>query len=388
MSKLIGPFWGVGALFLVLSPFGLSAQERSGSISTTVPLPPSQSQGRVDESGVAHTPAVQIPYSDLASPQAKKDFIALYAQSHDELSPAAPPTDIHELRRQVDAEQKPGFDRLLNTFPVDIKSEVIGGVPTRVITPKSQIPSKNRNRILINLHGGGMMVAWTYGAQEESIPIASLGGFKVVTVDYRMAPEHHFPAASEDVVSVYRELLKSYRPENIGIYGCSSGAVLTAQAVAWFETHGLPRPGAIGLFGQGALSDSDYRYGDANYVSALLTGGAIPLIQARQQPEGFEYAGQADPTGPLLSPGRHREVLRQFPSTLLVSGTRDIGLSSVLFTHAQMVDAGVDADLHVWEGATHCSFAQGLIDPDVPETRQAWKVITHFFEKHLHTEAK
>lgn len=59
-----------------------------------------------------------------------------------------------------------------------------------------------------------------------------------------MAPEWYFPAASEDVAKVYRELLKSYRPENIGIYGCSAGAGLTSQAVAWFQTHGLPHPPA------------------------------------------------------------------------------------------------------------------------------------------------
>jgi acetyl esterase/lipase len=163
---------------------------------------------------------------------------------------------------------------------------------------------------------------------------------------------------------------------------------LTAEAVAWFKTHNLPRPGAIGLFGQGALSDSDYRYGDANYFSAALRGGAMPSIHPGQMPEGFEYAGHADPTGPLLSPGSHPEVLREFPPTLLVSGTRDIGLSTVLYTHAQLVEVGVEADLHVWEGADHCSFAQGLIDPDVPETRQTWKVIVHFFDEHLGNAAR
>jgi len=72
---------------------------------------------------------------------------------------------------------------------------------------------------------------------------------------------------------------------------------------------------------------------------------------------------------------------------LLISGTRDAGLSTVVYTHAQLVEAGVEADLHAWEGADHCSFAQGDIDPKVPETRQAWKVIVRFFDRHLGTLA-
>ena len=79
------------------------------------------------------------------------------------------------------------------------------------------------------------------------MPVASLGKIRVVAVDYRQGPEHVFPAASEDVTAVYRELLKHYPAENIGIYGNSAGAVLTAMVIAWFQKEGLPRPGAIGL---------------------------------------------------------------------------------------------------------------------------------------------
>jgi epsilon-lactone hydrolase len=96
---------------------------------------------------------------------------------------------------------------------------------------------------LINLHEGGFVFGGRWGGQIESIPIAAVGKFKVMSVDYRMAPEHRFPAASGDVAAVYRELLNTYQPKNIGIYGCSACGLLTAQAVAWLQKEGLPPPG-------------------------------------------------------------------------------------------------------------------------------------------------
>jgi epsilon-lactone hydrolase len=138
-----------------------------------------------------------------------------------------------------------------------------------VVEPQGGISAANRKRVLINLHGGGFMLGARYGGQQESIPIASLGKFKVITADYRLAPENKFQAGSEDVAAVYRALLKQYLPSNIGIYGCSAGSLLTAEAVAWFQKHGLPRPGAIGLFGEGAVTE----LGESNYIQSALGGG-------------------------------------------------------------------------------------------------------------------
>jgi acetyl esterase/lipase len=84
-----------------------------------------------------------------------------------------------------------------------------------------------------------------------------------------------------------------------------------------------------------------------------------------------------------VSPAYAPAVLAAFPPTLVITGTRDDLLSPAVYTHTQLVKAGVDAELHVWEGATHCSFAQPLGNPDFPENREAWKVITTFFDRHL-----
>ena len=125
-------------------------------------------------------------------------------------------------------------------FRVNREETTIGGVHAYVYTPADGIAERNRDRVLIDLHGGGFRECWPGCAELESIPIAALGRIKVVSLDYRQGPKYRFPAASEDVAAAYRELLKTYRPENIGIYGCSAGGMLTAMSVAWFQRHGLP----------------------------------------------------------------------------------------------------------------------------------------------------
>lgn len=223
--------------------------------------------------------------------------------------------------------------------------------------------------------GGGFSGCWPACAELESRPISALGRIKVVSVDYREGPENKFPAASEDVASVYGQLLKTYKPENIGIFGCSAGGILTAESVAWFEKHDLPRPGAIGIF---CASAGEFG-GDAAYTST-------PLGEARLMPEMREggmkrlgYFADTDPKDPLVSPIYSSEVLAKFPPTLIITGTRAMEMSSAVHTHAQLVKLGVDAELHVWEGLFHGFF----YNPDVPESRDAYNVIVKFFEKRL-----
>ena len=69
--------------------------------------------------------------------------------------------------------------------------------------------------------------------------------------------------------------------------------------------------------------------------------------------------------------------------SLRISGTRGIGLSSAVYTHSQLIKYGVRADLHVWEGATHCSFTTASLDRVAPESREALNVIVNFFDTYL-----
>jgi acetyl esterase/lipase len=322
----------------------------------------------VEADGTVKVPAQTVPMSSFLSPEAKA-----YVTQH-----------LKDMQNPEILKQDAGVPRFMKgylardheLFAVEKKDEKVGGVHAYVYTPKAGVSSRNKNRVLINLHGGGFSGCWPGCAELESIPVSALGQIEVVSVDYREGPEYKFPAASEDVAAVYRELLKKHRPEDIGIYGCSAGGMQTAMSVAWFQTHALPAPGAIGIF---CASAGGPFGGDAQYT-------AMPLGEARMGFPGapgalppLGYFSGTDPKDPLIAPVNSPEILAKFPPTLIITGTRGMELSGALYTHEQLVKAGVDAELHVWEGLFHGFF----YNADVPESKDAINVIIRFFDRHL-----
>lgn len=330
---------------------------------------------QVDKDGTVHVPAFSLPISPLLSEEARKANVALLLDTTLQKQTG---NSIAEMRKQLDDTLEPIIARARQVYSVEIKPETIAGIYTESITPAGGVTAEKRDKVLIELHGGGFFTGARTAGRLESIPIVSLSGIRVVAVDYRQAPEHRYPAASEDVAAVYRELLKQYRPENIGIFGCSAGGVLSAQAVAWFQTHNLPRPGAISVAcaGAGMVFDGD------SFRSAPLFSGLPPAPEpaaGRPQLPANYFAG-ADLNDPAVSPVRHPDVLAKFPPTLVVTGTRDMALSGAVFSHAQLLKAGVEAELYVTEGLGHGVYTQLV---DVPEAKEVNRVIAHFFLKHL-----
>lgn len=328
----------------------------------------------VDAQGTVQVPAMAVPVSSLLSPEAKA-----YVAEH--LNQMQKP----ELLAQKDGVpifMQPYLERQNAQFAYDRADARMGGVHVYDYRPKSGVSPENADRVLINLHGGGFMGCWPGCAELESIPLTALGRIRVVAVDYRQAPEHRFPAASEDVAAVYRELLKTYPAANIGIYGCSAGGMLTGMSVAWFQAHGLPRPGAVGIFCAGATLSAAGFGGDADYVNGPV-GDARPPAPWPNPATGdgarLPYLIGADLNDPLVAPIKSDAVLGAFPPTLIITGTRGFELSSSVYTHTQLVRLGVDAELHVWEGLFHGFF----YNADVPESRQAYDVMLRFFDRKL-----
>jgi acetyl esterase/lipase len=326
----------------------------------------------VEPDGTVHMPAQAVPLSPFLSVEGKA-----YLVEH-----------LRNLQRPEMLVQADGVPPLLagyiarqrQVFPVERAETTIGGVRAYVYTPRNGIAAENRERVLVDLHGGGFRECWPACAELESMPIAALGRIKVVSLDYRQGPEHRHPAASEDVAAAYRDLLKSYRPENIGIYGCSAGGMLTAMSVAWFQRYGLPRPGAIGILCAGAASVGGNAFGgDASFTTLPLGEGRAVPPGAAGNPVPMDYFADTDPNDPLVAPASSPQVLALFPPTLIVTGTRSFELSNAVYTHAQLVKHGVDADLHVWEGMFHGFF----YNPDVPESRECYDVIVRFFADRL-----
>jgi acetyl esterase/lipase len=332
-------------------------------------------------------PAFAVPLSRYMSQQAKRQFIeeALHPPALD----SGPDVPIAKMRAQTDDYYRPLVERAEALYPVNMREQQIGGVRTQIVTPKNGVSARNAERVLINLHGGGFIVGAGLGGLAESIPVSGVGKFRVISVDYREAPEYHFPAASEDVASVYTELLKQYRAENIGIYGCSAGGILTAMAAAWLQKEKLPTPGAIGIVSAGAFgsfygppAEPNTWGGDSRFTGPPLIGGA-PLppngITSEKMPDALAYVGNTDLNDPLVSPGLSPQILAKFPPTLLIAGTRAYDMSAAVQTQRELTNSGVAADLHLWDGLGHCF----LLDVNLPESQEAYGVITKFFDSHL-----
>ena len=274
----------------------------------------------------------------------------------------------------------------LKKHPVEITVENIAGVYTEVFVPQEGISEENQDRVLISIHGGGFVAGARSFSHTESIQVAHMGEIKVVSPDYRQAPEYEHPSAVEDVVAVYNALLKDYEAANIGIYGCSAGAMLTAQTIGKLLQDDLPLPGAIGLFCAGApftMNEVPGAFkmsnGESAYIVQAQSGNPRPkdaLISTRVS----GYFRSVEVIDPVLAPGDFDEVMSKFPPTLLISGTRDFAMSGVIATHQQLTKLGVDADLHIWEGMGHASFA---FNPRSPESDEVHSVIVRFFDRNL-----
>ena len=371
--------WGACALIVSLS-ITLSACERADNAQNAALSAQNSVESAqnvvIDEDGTVHIPAFSVPLSTYMSEKAKD----VYVQSIRNPEPVIIDQGIEKHRETHNALfYGPRLEKAETLYPVDIEDTHIGGVHVEIITPKDGISAKNQDRVLIEVHGGSFMLGAVYGGRLESMPIASLGKIKVVAVDYRQGPEHKFPAASEDVATVYRELLKDYRPENIGIFGCSGGGVMTAQSTAWIQNEGLPSPGALGMFCAAAESVSG---GDSRFWALpmdVFFSAAPPPPAPNPPPFPMAYFSDVDARDPMVAPVFHPEVLAKFPPTLLITGTRSLDLSSVAYTHTQMAKLGVKSYFYAWEGMWHAF----MYDVEVPEAQEAFDVIVKFFDEQL-----
>ncbi len=349
------------AYLLLLASAGLAGQQAAPT-PTTAAEAPNRDTSYIDAQGTAHITRV-VPVPSTVSPQAQ---LALGRPAPDQ----GPAQSLEERRRLTDAYTAGARVAWTRLCPNQLVEDTIAGVPVRIVTPDG-MPEGNRDKVLIDLHGGGFNS--DSGSYTESIPIASYTKMKVVAVLYRLAPEHPFPAAVNDSIAVYKELLKTYKPEHIVIYGTSAGAILTAEVAAKLKQLGLPLPAALGIFsGMGDFA----RDGDSIALFALfgLSGHLDPPQPGRNL---SDYAAKTDLKDPVLSP--IYGDLRGLPPTLFVTSTRDLLLSGTVNLQRAYLNAGVDARLVVFDGLTHAFW----YDPMLPEAQEANHTMADFFVKEL-----
>lgn len=358
MNSLKHPLLSTFAAFVIGHSVALTARAQSQQAQPT-PMP------------AREVPARSIPVPDTVSPQMQ----AIIAQP---LSPnwSVVPKTTEEWKARVEKVNLgvlAELPKLRDALGVTVQPTVIAGVKAFIVSPKS-IPARNRNRLLLHFHGGFRVYYPGEAGTREAILLAGFGGFKVISVDYRMPPDFPYPASLDDAFAVYRELLKTTVPANIGVFGTSAGGSLTLATLLRAKMEHLAMPGAIAP----STPTADLtKTGDS-----LFTNEMVDNVLVSQ--DGFSratiqlYANGHDLKDPLISPVYGD--MHGFPPAILTSGTRDLYLSNAVRVHRKLRAAGVEAVLQLWEGQSHSQFNR---DINAPETKEYNEEVARFFDLHL-----
>lgn len=278
------------------------------------------------------------------------------------------PAQAAELRALLDAQFAETIDAVEHPYQLD--DGEFGGVSGLwVSTPHTTLD----DAALLYLHGGGYVVGTPTTGAALAVNIAQQSGMKVFSPDYRLAPEHPFPAALDDAVAVYRGMLDAgLSPERIGVAGDSAGGGLGLALVVALRDAGLPVPGALGLVSPWADLTGG---GD----SVLTLAGCDPVFPEPPQLFAFAEAYAADTplADPRISPLNGN--LTGLPPMLIQAGSREILLSDATRLAHKAQNAGVDVTLEVWDGMWHVfnMFA------NVPEAQRANAALGAFFRQRL-----
>jgi acetyl esterase/lipase len=321
--------------------------------------------------GSRDLPARSVPVPDTVSPQMQKLIGAPLTPTWNVI-----PKTAEEWKAQVNA----GYEATMKSLPalrealgVKVEPITLDGVKAYMVTPSS-IPPQNRNRLLVHVHGGCFVSFPGESGTAEAIYMAGLGGFKVISVDYRMPPDHPYPAALDDAITAWKAATRMASPKNMAIFGSSAGGNLTLAMVLRAKQEKLPLPAAIA---PGTPMSDLTNAGDSFQTNALLDNVLVAPGASCDKRAALYIAGR-DPKDPLLSPVYGD--LRGFPPAILTTGTRDLLLSSTVRVHRKLRQAGVEAVLQVYEGQSHAHYYR---DVSAPETREAFGEIAQFFDRHL-----
>lgn len=267
------------------------------------------------------------------------------------------------IKAAVDTQYAAAVKGLAGSRRSTVETVEIEGVIMHVATPETSV---REEAAYIDLHGGSLVFgggeACRAGAQMQS----DQHGVRCYGVDYRMPPQHPYPAALDDCLAAYRYVLERHAPASIIIGGRSAGGNLAAAMVLRARDEGLPLPaGLVLLSPEVDLTESGDSFEVNQMVDVVLP---LPLM-----PINRLYAGGADLSHPYLSP--LFGDLTGFPATFLQTGTRDLFLSNTVRMHRALRRAGVLADLHVFEAMPHGGFGGGT-----PEDRELAEEVSRFVQ--------
>jgi acetyl esterase/lipase len=281
-----------------------------------------------------------------------------------------PPVDDHLAWMSVKAAADQHYAAAVKALSGSLQSSVetiqIGDTTVHVATPASDFDTRGA---CIDLHGGAFVVgggeACRVGAQMQADRL----GIRCYGVDYRMPPEHPYPAALDDCMAAYGYVLGRHAPQDIVVGGRSAGGNLAAATILRARDEGLPSPAAVVLLSPELdLTES----GDSFQVNQM----ADVVLPRPLMLNNLLYANGHDLSHPYLSP--LFGSLDTFPPTFLQSGTRDLFLSNAVRMHRSLRRAGVAVEIHIFEAMPHGGFMGGT-----PEDAELAQEVARFVKDHL-----
>ncbi len=269
-------------------------------------------------------------------------------------------------------QRRAAMEAVTAMFPVpdDVTREPVdaGGIPAEWIAA----PGADAERVIYYLHGGGYALGSISSHGEMISRLSRASGARALAIDYRLSPEHPFPAAVEDATTAYRWLLSTgVDPARIVIAGDSAGGGLTVATLVSLRDAGDPLPAA-------AVCLSPWVDMEAIGDSMTTKAEADPMINREDVPKGAQaYLNGADPRTPLASP-IHAD-LSGLPPLLIHVGTAEVLLDDSTRLAEKAKAGGVDVTLEPSDDMIHVFqfFASRL-----PEAQQAIDRIGEFVRQH------
>jgi acetyl esterase/lipase len=263
---------------------------------------------------------------------------------------------------------------LASALNVTIKEDKIGGVNVHWVSPP-EIDVEHKGHLFIYIHGGAYVYNGGMAGLVEPALIAHYLKIKVVSIDYRMPPKHPAPAATDDVIAVWKELLKTRSNTSMVMGGTSAGGNITLASGQRFVGLGLPVPAAL-YIGTPTV-DLNAKAGDSRHLNEgadriLIKMGNFGVAAMNL------YAGDLGLNHPYVSP-----IFGDFaglPPTYLITGTRDLLLSDAVRAHRALRRAGIEAELHVYEGQGHADY---IVAMKTPESAEHYAELNRFMLEHL-----
>ena len=276
--------------------------------------------------------------------------------------------DLEDMRSEIRAGFAPASERAIERHRIAIRQIEIAGIPCMEVMPAGG----QANRTVLYHYGGGHVA----GSPFEDLPItAALADHlkaRIVAVDYRLAPEHPCPAAIDDGFAVYVSISQSCAPGTWAIAGESAGGNLTLSVLQRAQANGLPMPCAAALLSPWCDlgNQGDSTTNNAGRDPTLHPDHIVDAARA--------YAGGRDLDDPEVSP-LYGNFGPEFPPVIITTGTRDLLMSQCLQLARKLREAGLSADLRVWDGLWHVF----EFYDEIPESAASLREISAFLDGHF-----